>query len=274
MKVKKHISETAFLINDARASMVNLSKDIYAYLWVNSKTKKLHNEYMEKAYPCLDLESCLRNRFFLENIKDFIQQHHNCVFVNLACGFTNYPFLVDHAKYIETDLKHVIEFKKSKMAKWQKEGKLPKRKIDFYAVDFNNEKDLEKLEKLLLFKLKNKLSFILLEGITYYLKTKISKRIFNICRRAQSKNSLLALNCGNSALRSHPLYSNFKNFLNKKHGYKTDITTLGINSVESIGGYAVKRLTNIPKLEKVYTGKSTLNFKKIFPEYYIVLEKI
>lgn len=72
MDVEKHISETAFLVNESRARMVELSKDIYARLWVTERTKKIWEDFAKHVYPHDDLELSIRNRYFLEHLEKFV----------------------------------------------------------------------------------------------------------------------------------------------------------------------------------------------------------
>lgn len=150
MKICNKISDSAFLVSESRARRVELSKDIYAYLWTSEETKNLWDEFSKKVYPFDDIELGIRNRFFLENLKNYIDSNSKPLFVNIGAGFTSYPFLVKKScTCIEIDFKHIISYKSKKIAEWIHEGILPKRKIMFLKADICNSKDVKQLKKTL-----------------------------------------------------------------------------------------------------------------------------
>ncbi len=113
MKISNTISESALLVNESRSRRVDISKDIYSHLWTTEDTKKLWTDFNKKVYPYDDVELSLRNRFFLEKLNTYIKLTTNPVFVNIASGFTSYPFLVKNpCKCIEIDLEHIIKIKR------------------------------------------------------------------------------------------------------------------------------------------------------------------
>ncbi len=112
----KSISDSAFLVNESRSRRVDISKDIYAHLWINESTNQLWNDFYSEVYTFDDIQLALRNRFFLEQLKSFIDKSSNPVFVNIAAGFTSYPFLITNpCKFIEIDLPYIIEYKQKKI---------------------------------------------------------------------------------------------------------------------------------------------------------------
>jgi hypothetical protein len=80
----KHISESAFLVNESRARNVGLSHDRYARLWVSDATRKLWEDFAREVYPFDDIELSLRNRFFLERLEAELRKDRTTVFVNFG----------------------------------------------------------------------------------------------------------------------------------------------------------------------------------------------
>lgn len=112
MEVPRHISATAFLSSQSRARAVEVSRDNYSQLWVSPETIHLWDDFAENVYPHDDLELALRCRFFLERLQAFVKENTNPIFINIAAGFTSYPFLVKPpCPCIEVDYKHIIDFK-------------------------------------------------------------------------------------------------------------------------------------------------------------------
>lgn len=144
MGFEQNISESAFLVNESRARNVGLSQDEYAHLWVTENTRTLWEDFSREVYPHDATELGSRNRFFLEHLRSAIASSQVTTFINFGAGFTSYPFLVDEScRFIEIDFKHVVEYKKKKVTRWQQMGLLPEREIFFLAADLNEPSDIE-----------------------------------------------------------------------------------------------------------------------------------
>lgn len=89
------LSETAFLVNWARAFDPKLSKDPWAHLWVTEKSKQFGERFKKKVSPWEEWLVCLRNRYFADCLKGFEKKHKRFTFLNIAAGFTSYPYLID-----------------------------------------------------------------------------------------------------------------------------------------------------------------------------------
>ena len=162
------IHETAFVTSAFRAFDENLSQDIFAKLWQNPKTEQWIAAYLNKVSSEETYTHCLRNRYFLDKIKDLVQNQEIEVLINFGSGFSMYPFLLnENLINIEIDKPEIVDYKKDKIKKWQKENILPKRNIHFIGVDFseNYKKDLlSKINSITA----NKSSFILVEGVLFF----------------------------------------------------------------------------------------------------------
>jgi O-methyltransferase involved in polyketide biosynthesis len=99
MDTEKHISDTAFLVNESRARKVDVSQDIYAEHWVRpgsrERVRDLWDDFAREVYPHDDLELAVRNRYFFAHLLKLVHTSENPVFVNLGAGFTSYPFLLN-----------------------------------------------------------------------------------------------------------------------------------------------------------------------------------
>jgi len=87
----KDVSVTAFIVNESRARLESLSGDIYAKLWVTEETKRLWEELAQAVYPYDHINLSLRNRFYLDRIKEFVNQNKESVFINMAAGIYILP---------------------------------------------------------------------------------------------------------------------------------------------------------------------------------------
>ncbi len=269
------ISESAFLVNESRSRRVDISKDIYSHLWITDSTAKLWKDFSNQVYPYDDIEISLRNRFFLEHLNSFIKKTHNPIFVNIASGFTSYPFLMKNScKCVEIDLRNVIDFKQKKIKTWIEKGTLPRCNITFLPVDINIKVDIERLKKSLISLLKNNSSFILLEGITYFLTKESLNNLFKMISEIQLPDSILAFDFWKSTNSNHPVFKRLSRFFAERFGFnEMNYNFFDFDLIQNINRYKLLELADIQELEKRFTEDNYLNnYDKILPEYYAVLK--
>ena len=105
------IHETAFVTSTFRAFDENLSQDNFAKLWQNSKTERWIEEYLDQVSSEETYTHCLRNRYFLDRIKDLVQNQEIEVLINFGSGFSMYPFLLNEKLInIEVDKPEIIDW--------------------------------------------------------------------------------------------------------------------------------------------------------------------
>ena len=276
MTEDKHISDSAFLVNESRARDVGLSHDRYAGLWVSEATRRLWEDFSRDVYPLDATELGLRNRFYLDVLQANIRENPDTVFVNIAAGFTSYPFLTERpCRSIEVDFAHVCEYKRRKIDAWRREGILPQREVEYIACDFRSERDLEDLAGRLQDALGGATSAVFLEGITYYLPKTILLRFFGILADVQRQGSVVALDFWTPETAAHPVHARFKRFCAERFGHgQSEYHLFDIGFLKSIPGYEVIETTDIAELEKRFsTGRKLARPDEILPEHYAVLRR-
>ncbi len=267
---------TAFIVNESRARFESLSGDIYAKLWVTDKTKQLWDELAREVYPYDHINLSLRNRFFLDQIKHFLKQHNNSVFVNMAAGFTSYPYLLNMpCRYIETDYSHIMNFKENKIRQWQKEGTIPKQPVEFYPLDIENPEELRNFERGLASWCASKPTIITMEGLTYYLSTKRLDTLFAFYGRHLIKDSLVIFDFWGPGSDDYPVIQKVKKYFSRiSNNAIKPFTYMDINYIRSIKGFSIPEHTSIAELELRYTSSRILQDKaNRFPTEFIVLKK-
>ena len=269
------ISESAFLVNESRSRRIDISKDIYSHLWTTDSTAKLWKDFSSQVYPYDDIEISLRNRFFLEHLNSFIEKTHKPVFVNIASGFTSYPSLIKKpCKCVEIDLKNVIDFKQKKIKSWIEKGTLPRCNITFLPLDINKKADIERVKKSSISLFENNPSFILLEGITYFLTKEGLNNLFKMISEIQLPDSILAFDFWKTTNTNHPVFKRLSRFFAERFGFnETNYNFLDFDLIQNINRYKLLELTDVQELEKRFTEDNYLdNYDKILPEYYAVLK--
>lgn len=276
MAITGNISETAFLVNVSRARKVEVSRDIYAKLWVSDSTQELWNDFACKVYRNDDLVVAIRNRYFLDRLNAFVSTFKSPIFINIGAGFTSYPFLIQQpCGYIEVDYEHIIHFKRDKIAKWQQEGILPIRRVEYFAADLNQRLDRERLKSQLARWINNNLSFILLEGISYYLNSLIFTELLEACSVLQLPGSIVGFDFWKPDIQTHPVFMHLQKYVAEKFGYKeTEYNLFDSDFIQSIEGYQLVEITCVDEQEKLYSNTTILqNYEEILPENYAILKK-
>lgn len=275
--VTQNVSGTAFLVNVSRSKRVEISKDVYAHLWITPESISLWDEFAAKAYPNDDINLSLRNRFFLEHLKGFIANNENGVFINIASGFTNYPFLIDgDCKFVEIDLPNIIGFKRDKTDQWMAENKLPRRKIEFISADLNDALQRKTIHKALGTIIGNRPSFVIMEGLTYYLKEEVLNDIFKMLGNIQTQDSLTAFDYWRPDAMEYPAMLRLKKYLGEKFGRSADNWNLFDKSY-------INQLTDYVEIESVEnkdyelihsTTRKLQGRENKIPDFYSVLKRV
>jgi O-methyltransferase involved in polyketide biosynthesis len=195
--VTNQLSETAYLVAESRARALTISRDVYAARWIPDRLKesvrRLWEEFAADVYPHDDVVLGVRNRFFLERLSVFAAGGP-AIFVNIAAGFTSYPFLLEQAvRTIEIDLPAIVEVKSARLGELQRAGVLPIRPVRLIAADLNDASDRERIGSLLAAESNGARSFVLLEGISYYLAPQVLDSLLAALARVQPAGSVLAL---------------------------------------------------------------------------------
>jgi O-methyltransferase involved in polyketide biosynthesis len=276
MTIDHTLSESAFLVNESRARRSDISHDTYAHLWVTKATQQLWDEFATQVYPNDDIELSLRNRFFLDQVKTYANTTKNSVFINLGAGFTSYSLLLPPScRCIEVDVPAVIIYKQEKITLFQNQGLIPRRTILFTSADLQNPKDRKEMKTFFKTILQEAPSFILLEGITYYLQRTTVDALFRLCSTIQTKGSQLAFDFWTPSQISHPVFQRFTKFFSERfHHDSLKYTFLEEESIKKIRGYTITTMTDIQQLECTYlTTRVLQNYHDILPEHYVILTR-
>ncbi|MFH1842570.1 MAG: class I SAM-dependent methyltransferase [bacterium] len=277
MSTQAHISASAFLVNESRARNVALSGDKYAKLWVNEETRRLWEDFSREVYPHDAVELGCRNRFFLERMRAQLGDNGLGALVNIAAGFTSYPFLIDSpVPCFEVDLAPVVAIKCQAISRWQREGVLPVRNIEFICADLSDATDQTAMQQRLADRLDGLTSFFLMEGLTYYLEPEMFSRLLTRCAELQPPGSILAFDFWTPDVLDHPVFQRFREFCASRFGHdREQYNLLALDDMAAVDGYELVELTDIQQLEVEFAGTRVLaNFQEILPENYVVLRRV
>ena len=269
------IHETAFFTSSFRAFNEALSGDKYAKLWLNPKTDAWIQEYLTEVSSEETYTHCLRNRFFLETIKDFTASKQIEVLINFGSGFSMYPFLLDASLiHIEIDEHEIVNYKASKIEEWQNEKKLPKRDLHFVGVDFSEDYKTKLLEQIQQIK-GDKPCFILIEGVLFFLDKAETDGLFSFFNLIQTDGDYVGSASFQDDLKSSTAFKKLLRFLNKKVSKtsESDYLTLQDSYYKSLPDYNLIDHQDYFSLSKTYNNTIHLKPDLILNEHFYVLKK-
>lgn len=253
------VSGTAFVVNLSRARQVALSGDEYAHLWVTPETQSLWDDLARAVYPHDDVSLALRNRFYLTRLRAFVAAHATPTFVNLGAGFTSYPQLVDaRCRAVEIDLPGIVAHKRERTEAWVRAGTLPARSIEFFPADLMQPADLDRLATALAGWCAGP-SFVLMEGLVYYLSRAVLSRLFATLARVQQPGSLLAFEYWPTDAERYGVYRRLEAYLARRFGRATQgYTLLDATDVRAIAGYDVVETSDVAAEERAHATTRVL----------------
>ncbi|WP_459210362.1 class I SAM-dependent methyltransferase [Aquimarina rhabdastrellae] len=269
------IHETAFVTSSFRAFDEKLSQDTFSKLWHNSKTEKWIEEYLSQVSSEETYTHCLRNRYFLEAIKELVAQEKIEVLINFGSGFSMYPFLLnENLLHIEIDKPEIVEYKKKKLEQWQKNKELPKRDIRFIGVDFStNYKDtlLQEITSIVT----SKPSFILIEGVLFFLDKEETDRLFNFFDLIQHKGDYVGSASFPDTLKETVAFKNLISFFNKKVAKtnENDFQTIEDEYYQTIKNYKLIDHQDYFSLSAKYNNAVKQGKELILNENFYILKK-
>ena len=269
------IHETAFLTSTLRSYNENLSQDYFAKLWCNPKSDKWVKAYLDLVSSEETNAHCLRNRYFLDTIKKLFDDNDIEVLINFGCGFSMYPFLLDEKLiHIEIDKPEIIDYKRSKIANWQKTNTLPQRNIHFIAVDFSEDYKQNLLSQIITIK-NNKPCFILLEGVLFFLDRKETEKLFQFFNTIQRPGDYIGSVSFQDSMKETKAFQNLLQFLDQivsKTGMR-DYQTVEDEYYRSQPSYQLLEQQDYFSLSTKYGNEIDLERERILNETFYLLKK-
>ncbi|QBA64883.1 class I SAM-dependent methyltransferase [Muriicola soli] len=275
MEQKINIHETAFVTAAFRAGDPVLSMDPFANLWANEAANEHAQRYSRAVSSYEALAHRLRNRYFYDTFKTLIKENKIEVLMNFGCGFSMYPFILDPAVlYVEIDTEDVILFKQEKTTQLQDEGVLPYRDIQFVSANFNAP-FLDELYQSLSPICKGKKTFILIEGVLFFLGTDDTTRLFQLFSRLQNANDFVGSVSFQPSLEKQKVFKRLIEFVevNLEKNQQFNYQTVPDNFYVSTEGYELIDHQDTISLAACYKPDITLAKEEILNEHMYLLQK-
>ncbi|MFP2995516.1 class I SAM-dependent methyltransferase [Spongiivirga sp. MCCC 1A20706] len=271
------IHETAFVVSTYRSLHEDVSKDNYAKLWNNPATNALLPTIFKEVSPYEGILHAIRNRFFYESLRSFFNKHKGGTFINFGAGFSMYQFILDDSvNTIDIDKKEILDFKKDRIGKWTAEGKLPHRNIQYLSINFNTAQKEEIVYSLRPL-ITKKPTFILLEGVLFFLNKNTTDKLFDTFKVLQGKDDLVGSVSYISSIKNTKVYSRLINYFDKNNDTNDSFMhqTIPHSYYEQIPNYRLARATSeFNLLEEYSPAHSSIKENEILNEHLYLLQKM
>ena len=277
MKIENTLSDTAYLTAGFRALDVKMSRDRFAHLWLSGRTRAIAADFRKALREYEGAELALRHRFFLSALKQFRRREHSAKFINLGAGFTSYPHLVAPIDSLEVDLPGVIRLKASRIAAWEISGILPRRLVKRSAIDITSRAGFQQLHAILQSFIGAARSFVLLEGVSYYLSREEFSRLLACIRAVQRPGSILAFDFWSGKVSRSRLFSRLQVFFSEHFNCgPADYTFYRLSDIRSLRGYRLQICTDARMLHQQYAQQSSkeVDLSKTLQEEYILMRRV
>lgn len=269
------IHETAFMTSMFRGMNESLSKDVYSKLWNTTKTKVWVDDYLKEVSSEEINTHCVRNRFFLDKVKQLCKENDVKILINFGAGFSMYPFLLDASiEHIEIDKPEIVDFKNFQLNKWINAGKLPKRIIDFIGVDFSTDYEEGLLTKIQALK-QHKKSFILVEGVLFFLSNNETNKLFNFFEKLQNEGDYIGSVSYQHDIKESKAFNKLLNFFNSRISKtsKDNYLTIDNSYYTQQPKYKVLMHEDYFSFSKKIANKVKLEATDILNENFYLLQK-
>jgi len=267
------VHETAFVTSTFRSFNEELSGDPFSRLWNNKKTDKWIQSYLSAVSQEEPLTHCVRNRYFLDQIRQLHGNNKVQVLINFGCGFSMYPFLFpEEMVHIEIDKPEIVEHKQNQINQWYSQGLLPKREIHYISADFNSE-----FEQDVLSKIKNltndSSSFILIEGVLFFLNASKTAKLFNLFSLSQNKGDYIGSVSYDATVLKTPVFKRLKDFFHQQRIENLECQVVEDSFYQHLPEYKLLNKENYFTLSTVYNYQPESSVDDILKENFYILQK-
>jgi O-methyltransferase involved in polyketide biosynthesis len=272
------VHDSALLVNAFRARKAHVSVDQFAELWVSEEVNCWADKYVQQVGVTEVLVHALRHRFFLEQLMRFFEQAPDGVFVNIGAGFTNYPYLIaSHIPCCEIDSPMNVVFKQQRLAELEAEGKLPPRSIQFMTVsDLHNLAEISRLQAELKEWIGDRPSFILFEGVFFYLAIDTIHALYEMLTTIQKQNDLIASTSFRPEEINKIMFQQLVDYCQTDFNMQNFLpTTVATSFYEQRPGYALVTHENYYNLSRQFAPEEVLqNLEEVLEEDAYILKRL
>ena len=170
--------------------------------------------------------------------------------------------------------KEIINYKKTKIKEWQEKNVLPERNIHFIGVDFSKNYKQGLFSKIQSIK-GNKSTFILIEGVLFFLTREETNDLFNFFDTIQTSDDYIGSASFQETIKDTKAFQNLLDFFNKKVSKTTesDYQTIENQYYKSKENYKLIDHQDYFSLSKKYGNNINQSKELILNENFYLLKK-
>jgi len=255
------VHDSAFIVNAFRARFPQVSRDPHAALWLCERHEHWTSHYAQQVGRSEVLVHALRHRFFLERLRAFLAATPDGALINIGAGFTHYPYLIPPGvPCCEVDTTFTVAFKQQKLAEFEAQGLLPERTISFLPLDdLNDPAQVCGLLNRLREWLEGRPSFVLLEGVLFYLNLSTIENLLTGLAALQGKGDIVATTSFQPQEQHKAMFRRLVAYCSTDYKLaRFTPTTLPTSFYRRQQGYALLEHRNCFELQRLYAPQEHL----------------
>lgn len=267
------VEATAYLVNESRARLPELSRDPLARQWIpeqeRTRVEAMWEEYAATVYPHDDLVVSLRGRSILEELTGLLTRHPDAVLVFCGAGFTSYPWLLPVAVAVEADLPHIAEAKRERAAVLTAAGVLPEREVVHLPLDLSRAADREQLVTRVRELSAGRPVGYVAEGLIYYLPPADAAAVAGLGRRWRAV--LSAVSYWPEAAADNPVLAAQRKWF-REHAVPEEATYFRFGQLASLLGEGARNFSP-EEQQRRHLGEVRVPEAALVPEHLAVVTR-
>lgn len=262
---------TAYLVNESRARLPELSGDFLAADWIPAArrpaVRQLWQEFAGCVYPYDDLVVALRARCVLDTLDRTLRRLPDTVLVVLGAGFSSYPWLLPFRQSIEVDLPEIVTAKQHRAAELRSAGRIDARNVTHLAADLADEHQLRDLIARLQALAGDRPAAVVAEGLVFYLPAEATTALTQL-GAAIGRGAPTIITYWPAGAEDHPVLAAQQQWF-RRHAVPEDIA---YHSPDDLSGEPGRKLRIFgpEQLQREYLGEVRVPENELIPEYVAV----
>lgn len=264
---------TAYLVNESRARLPDLSGDRLAAEWIpaarRGAVEQLWQDFAGSVYPHDDLVVALRARCVLDTLSHALRRIPDTVLVVLGAGFSSYPWLLPFRHSVEVDLPGVVTAKQRRAAELRSAGKIDQRNVTYLPADLADEHQLLGLADRLPALAAGRPAAVVAEGLVFYLPA-AAATTFARLGAVMGRGAPTIITYWPAGAADHPVLAAQRQWF-RRHAVPENAAYHSAADLSGEPGRPVRVLAP-EQLQREYLGEVRVPENELIPEYVAVAQ--
>ncbi|WP_461007282.1 class I SAM-dependent methyltransferase [Streptomyces capparidis] len=269
--VDRGVELTAYLVNESRARMPELSGDPLAQAWIpdgdRPGVRALWEEFAGSVYPHDDLVVSLRGRCVADALSRALSRDPDTVLVVCGAGFSSYPWLLPFPVALEVDLPAMAEAKRRRAAQLTASGLLPERDVRHLAADLGDPESRERLTARVRELADGRPVAYVAEGLIFYLPPDDARAVARL-GSGFGAHAVTVVSYWPASAADNQVLADQRHWF-RRHSVPEDATHLAHEELPALLGTPIED-TGPEDLQKRYLDRVDVPESRLIPEYVAV----